>query len=104
QVEKFVHVSATTALRAYLDETRWVDALADREGLDLVIVGSVDPALDPAAIVADLEQQARSPRFRGIRVLSGLEPDSAAAATILEWLDRGGYVFDLVTGPEAMSR
>ncbi|QDQ97507.1 amidohydrolase family protein [Tomitella fengzijianii] len=103
-VEKFVHVSATTAPRAYLDETRWVDALADREGLDLVIVGSVDPGLDADAIVADLEEQARSPRFRGIRVLTGLEPESPAAATVLDWLDRGGHVFDLVTQPESMQR
>ncbi len=104
RVEQFVHVSATTAPRAYLDETRWVEALAEREDLDLVIVGSVDPGLDPAAIVADLEHQARSPRFRGIRVLTGLEPESDAAAAILSWLDRGGYVFDLVTQPEAMER
>lgn len=103
-VESFVHVSATTAPRAYLDETRWVDALADRNDLDLVMVGSVDPTLDEAGIVADLDTQAGYSRFRGIRVLSGLEPESDAAATILSWLERREYVFDLVTGPTTMTR
>lgn len=103
-VDKFVHVSATTATRAYLDEIRWVDGLADREGLDLVMIGSVDPGLDGDAIVADLDEQANYARFRGIRVLSGLEPESGAAATISSWLQRHDYVFDLVTGPESMQR
>ncbi|NKY54298.1 amidohydrolase family protein [Nocardia vermiculata] len=103
-VEKFVHVSATTAARAYLDEARWVDELADRDGLELVMIGSVDPGLDRDALLADLEQQASRARFRGIRVLSGLEPESGAAATVLSWLQRHGYVFDLVTGPEDMHR
>lgn len=103
-VEKFVHVSAATAPRAYLDEAQWVDELADRENLDMVLIGSVAPDLSAADITADLEQQARSRRFRGIRVLAGLEPESAAATTILAWLERGGYVFDLVTHPESMPR
>lgn len=103
-VDEFVHVSATTAPRAYLAETRWIDALADREGLDLVLIGSVDPELDTAELLADLDEQARSPRFRGVRVLSGLEPESPAATTILTWLESGGHVFDLVTQPAAMQR
>lgn len=42
--------------------------------------------------------------FRGIRVLSGLDPESPAASTVLSWLERRGYVFDLVTQPAAMQR
>lgn len=103
EVAKFVHVSATTEQRAYLAETAWVDALADEHALDLVIVGSVEPALPPDRLVEDLETQAMSSRFRGIRVLSGLEPGSVAARTLLGWLERNGFVFDLVTQPAGMA-
>lgn len=102
-VRKYVHVSAVTAPRAYLAETRWVDAIADREGLDLVIIGSVESTLSEVQIVADLERQAASRRFRGVRVLYDFEPSSPAAKTVLAWLERNGYVFDLVTQPESMS-
>jgi predicted TIM-barrel fold metal-dependent hydrolase len=101
-VDRFVHVSATTKPRAYLEETRWVSALADRHGLDLVLVGTVDPSLPEAAIVQDLDRQAASPRFRGARVLSEFPPDSRAAAVVLHWLQDHGMVFDLVTGPAGM--
>ncbi|MFB7860285.1 amidohydrolase family protein [Rhodococcus qingshengii] len=99
----FVHVSATTAGRAYLEEQRWVETLAERTGLNLVTIGTVDPALSSAEIVADLSAQAQSPRFRGVRVLYDFEPDSSAADTVLRWLDEGGYVFDLVTQPRGMT-
>lgn len=102
QVDAFVHVSATTLPRAYLDEARWVDELATREGLDLAIIGTIDPSLEPAEIVADLEQQASSERFRGVRVLYDFVPGSAAADTTLGWLAERDLVFDLVTNPDAL--
>ena len=101
-VRKLVHVSATTKPRAYLNETAWIDALADAHGLDLVIIGAVDPSLSEKEIVADLEQQARSPRFRGVRVLHDFEPDSAAAGVVLDWLQDRDLIFDLVTQPVQM--
>ena len=99
----FVHVSATTAGRAYLGEQRWVETLAERAGLNLVTIGTVDPTLSSAEIVADLEEQAQSPRFRGVRVLYDFEPEGSAADTVLRWLDEGEYVFDLVTQPRGMA-
>ena len=101
-VRKFVHVSATTKPRAYLHETIWVDALADAHGLELAIIGTVDPTLSAAEIEADLEQQASSPRFRGVRVLYDLEPDSSAAGVVLSWLQERDLIFDLVTPPAQM--
>ncbi|HEY8527744.1 MAG TPA: amidohydrolase family protein [Acidimicrobiales bacterium] len=98
-VVKLVHVSATTKPRAYLDEAAWLDEVADRHGVDLVAIGTVDPTLDEAQMRADLEQQARSPRFRGVRVLDGMAPDSAAARTVLDWLAERDLIFDLVTNP-----
>lgn len=100
--DAFVHVSATTLPRAYLEETRWIDRIATREGLDLVIIGTVDPGLEPKQIVADLEQQATVERFRGVRVLYDFVPGSTAADTTLGWLEERGFVFDLVTNPETL--
>lgn len=102
EVSGFVHVSATTAPRAYLQETAWVDRVADEAGLDLVVVATVDPTLDRDGIVADLEEQAASERFRGARVLYDFEPDGAAADTVLRWLDERGLVFDLVCSPASI--
>lgn len=101
-VDAFVHVSATTKPRAYLDETRWVDRLADEHELDLAIVGTVDPDLTRDQLLADLEAQATTARFRGLRVLDGLQPGSAASDTVLGWLQEHGLVFDLVTNPAGM--
>lgn len=47
-------------------------------------------------------EQAGNTRFRGARVLYGLEPDMPAARTLLGWLEREGHVFDLVIQPPAM--
>lgn len=102
-IDKFVHVSATTKSRAYLDETEWSTTLADNAQLDMVHIGTVDPSLPATGIVADLEAQASSPRFRGVRVLGDLEPGSHAAGTILSWLAEHGQIFDLVTAPAEMT-
>lgn len=98
-VHAFVHVSATTAPGAYLQEAEWIDALADEHGLDLVMIGTIDPDSDAYQIRADLDQQAQSPRFVGARVFPGIAPDSAAAGVLLDWLDANGKIFDLVTDP-----
>ena len=103
EVDGFVHVSATTKPRAYLDETAWVDRLADEHELDLAIIATVDPALGRDEMLADLEQQARSPRFRGLRILDGLEPESATADVVLGWLQERGLLFDLVATPDTMA-
>jgi L-fuconolactonase len=101
-VRKLVHVSAVTKPRAYLNETKWIDACADAHNLDLVIIGTVDPTLSEDEIVADLELQARSPRFRGVRVLYDFAPESAAAGVVLAWLQERDLIFDLVTQPMDM--
>jgi predicted TIM-barrel fold metal-dependent hydrolase len=101
-VRKLVHVSGTTEPRAYLQETPWVDALAEAHGLELVIIGTIEPSLSPAEIEADLEQQAQCSRFRGVRVLYEFTPDSEAARVVLAWLQERDLIFDLVTQPDQM--
>lgn len=94
-----VHVSATTAPRAYLDEARWVDQVLDAGDLPAVTIGTVEPTLSGEQLRADLEAQARSPRFRGVRVLTGLEPQSRTADELCAWLLERGLIFDLVAHP-----
>lgn len=98
-VHAFVHVSAATAPRAYLDESLWVDALAREQDLDLVMIGTIDPESSPDVITADLDTQAELARFRGARVFPGIAPDAPAAGALLDWLDSHGMIFDLVTDP-----
>lgn len=102
-VDGFVHVSATTKPQAHLDETAWVDRLADEQGLDLVMVATVDASLDTPQLVAELDTQGATPRMRGLRVLDGLSPGSRASDTILSWLQERDLVFDLVTNPGGMT-
>ena len=104
-VQSFVHVSATTTPRMYLDETRWVNQLADDHGLSLGIVGSIDPTLPANEMLADLDAQASSAtrRFRGVRVFPGLDPDLPAATVLLDWLETHDFLFDLVAQPDAMA-
>ncbi|QIG43047.1 amidohydrolase family protein [Nocardioides anomalus] len=98
-VDGFVHVSAVTAPHTYLDEAAWVEAQAAEHGVDVRLVGTVDPALDAAAIRADLDRQAASDRFAGVRVLYGFEPDSPAVPVVLAWLAEHDKVLDLVSHP-----
>lgn len=102
-VDRFVHVSAVTAPRAYLDELRWVSGLAEARGVDMRFVGTVDPTLSEVEIRTDLDAQlATTEHFRGVRVLYDFAADSPAAQTVLRWLDDHGLVFDLVTHPDTM--
>ncbi|PYE19478.1 putative TIM-barrel fold metal-dependent hydrolase [Williamsia limnetica] len=94
-VKKFVHVSAVTKPGSYLDETEWIDAYAGERDLDLVIIGSVDPTLAAGKLMTDLERQAASTRFRGVRVLYGLQPGSEAAKTVLSWLQAHNFIFEV---------
>lgn len=100
-VAGLVHVSATTAPHAYLDEATWLETQA--EGAPpLVTIGTVDPALDAATRRAHLDEQAARSRFRGIRVFGGLDPESATTREILGWLRDRGLVFDLVADPRSL--
>ncbi|WP_094273160.1 hypothetical protein [Rhodococcus sp. OK302] len=66
-------------------------------------IGTIDPALSESEIIADLERQAQSDRFCGVRVLYDFHPDSTAARAVLQWLNDRNHIFDLVTQPPNMS-
>ncbi len=97
-----VHVSAASAPRAHLDEARWLDGVLEELGLPAAAIGAVEATQSRAQLEADLDAQGESPRFRGARVLAGLDPASAAAADLCTLLDERGLVFDLVAQPAAI--
>ena len=96
EIDGLVHVSATSAPRAYLAEARWIEGVLDATGLPAAIVGAVEPTLSDRELESDLESQAISPRLRGVRVLAGLDPDSRLADRLCAWLAERRLVFDLV--------
>ncbi|MFE5288482.1 amidohydrolase family protein [Nocardia sp. NPDC056611] len=99
RVDGLVHVSATTAPHAYLAETRWADGIADADPRPFALVGGIDPTLPTDELIDHLDQQARTPRLRGIRAFAGLSPNTPAADAIAGWLQERDAVFDLVAQP-----
>jgi predicted TIM-barrel fold metal-dependent hydrolase len=97
EITGVVHVSAVTKPGAHLDETRWLDETRRATGDPAAIIGTVDPSAPLGAIAADLDAQAESPAFRGIRVFDGLDPE--AAGDLFRLLGDRDLVFDLVVHP-----
>jgi len=98
-VTRTVHVSAVTAPGTHLDEARWLDRVAAGHGLVAAVIGAVEPGSDAGTVAADLAEQARSPLFRGIRILYGFDPADPVTRRLVELLDAGGHVFDVVIHP-----
>jgi len=94
-----VHVSAVSAPRVHLEELPWVEGVLDEIGLPAATIGALEADQSRAAIEADLDAQAQSPRFRGVRVLTGLDPEDGAATDLCAALDERDLVFDLVAHP-----
>ncbi|MFC0527278.1 amidohydrolase family protein [Phytohabitans kaempferiae] len=96
-VDGVVHQSAVTAPGTSVAEARWLDEVAKKQGLVRAVIGTVDP--DPASIAESVAEQARSPLFRGIRVLTGFAATDSATAALLAALEHGSHVFDVVIRP-----
>jgi predicted TIM-barrel fold metal-dependent hydrolase len=76
-----------------------VEGELDAIGLPAATIGALEADQSRAAMEADLAAQAESPRFRGVRVLTGLDPAGAAATDLCAALDERELVFDLVAHP-----
>lgn len=102
-VAAIVHVSATSKPRAYLDEARWLDEMAERTGWPHAAIGAIEPDNPWQTVEDDLAEQAKSPLLRGIRVLTGLDPASDLAGRLVRRLEASGLIFDLVVHPHEVA-
>jgi predicted TIM-barrel fold metal-dependent hydrolase len=98
-LDKYVHVNATPAPKAYLDEGHWVVGLG---GPVAAIVGTVDLEQDRDEVIKDLEQQAELTQFRGIRNMHIPDPEGAVFIEVLEFLRDRDLVYDYVVHPDTM--
>ncbi|MFB4302093.1 amidohydrolase family protein [Actinomadura sp. NTSP31] len=94
------HVCSTEVALDYLDETSWLDALHRADPTrPAAIIGALDPRSSPDTIERDLDVQAAAPAFRGVRVISGFDPSTGAAAHMLRLLADRGLGFDQIIRP-----
>lgn len=103
EVEKVVWVTATLNPEGQVAEVEWIDRASAGDGLLAAIIGSIDPSLPAAERVARFEAQAGAERFRGIRILAGLDHGSSAADEVMRMLADANCVYDLVSHHETMA-
>ncbi|MFO0453342.1 MAG: amidohydrolase family protein [Pseudomonadota bacterium] len=109
-----VHVQVGCRPGRELDETRWLQAVGERDGLPTAIVAAVDLTAPDA--VSRLREHGRSDRVRGVRQIVGREPaddertgagrvlDDPAFAAGLRALAAAGLSFDLQLNVPQMPR
>jgi predicted TIM-barrel fold metal-dependent hydrolase len=98
-VVKFVHVAAATAPHSGA-ETAHLEQLAQETGHPDAIIGGIVPD-DPIADVERLlDEQMRSPRFRGIRPMGG--GMGVPRAEVLRALADRGLIFELMAHPDLL--
>lgn len=98
-LDKYVHVNATPAPKAYLDEGSWVVGLG---GPVAAVVGTVDLEQSAKEVVRDLEIQAELAQFRGIRNMHIPDHAGAVFQETLEFLRDRDLVYDYVVHPDTM--
>lgn len=101
-VEKVVWVTATLDFGGQVDEVGWVDRVTAGDSLLGGIIGGIDPTLPRAEWRARFDAQARAERFRGVRILAGLDHASVTADEVMRVLAERGCVYDLVAHHETM--
>jgi L-fuconolactonase len=102
-VEKVVWVTATLDFGGQVDEVEWIDRTTAGDPLLAGIIGGIDPTLPVVEWRARFDAQARAERFRGIRILGGLDHSSATADEVMRMLADRGCVYDLVSHHETMT-
>jgi L-fuconolactonase len=102
-VEKIVWVTATLDFAGQVDEVAWIDRTTAGDPFVAGIIGGVDPSAPAAERLACFERQAAAARFRGIRILAGLDPESRTAEEIMRMLADRGCLYDLVAHHPSMA-
>jgi L-fuconolactonase len=98
-VEKFVHISATATPEGAYQETHWLAEIAQSQNGLSAIIGTVDTTKTIAEIEAILDDQMRTPLYRGLRLLQGVDYSSTAGRDLLSLLSERKLVYDAVEHP-----
>jgi L-fuconolactonase len=98
-VVKFVHVAAASSAHTAA-ETAMLRAQADTTGHPDAIIGGIVPGAPIADTVRLLEEQMRSPRFRGVRAMG--PPPGVPAPAVLRALVERDLVFELLARPDQL--
>jgi predicted TIM-barrel fold metal-dependent hydrolase len=98
-VVKFVHVAAATAPHSGA-ETAHLEALAEETGHPDAIVGGIVPQDPIAEVERLLDEQMKSPRFRGIRPMGGAM--GVPPAEVLRALADRDLIFELMCHPDLL--
>lgn len=99
-VQKIVHISATTLPGTFRAEARWVEQLAASRNWPAAMIGTFEPSDPIDGIAEDLASQAESRLFRGVRLLEGLAPDDPKLLGVYRLCAEGSWIFELVSHPE----
>ncbi len=101
-VEKYVHVTAVHGPFA-VEETRGLQAEADRVGHPDGIIGGFAAEAPLQDIVGQLESQQEAANFRGVRASGELDHDDATALDVLRELRNRELVYDVMLHPDHMA-
>lgn len=96
---KCVHVTAVTGAPDVAAENRWIADIADRHPTIRAIIDTVDLTRPIADIIASLDHAMADDRYRGIRLLAGIDYEGALANDILAALQTRNLVYDCVANP-----
>jgi predicted TIM-barrel fold metal-dependent hydrolase len=83
-------------------ETAELDEQATQTSHPNAIIGGVDPDRSLAEVVEQLDRQAASSYFRGVRASGGMEHTSPTGRGVLSALQERELIYDLVVHPPAM--
>jgi L-fuconolactonase len=98
-VVKFVHVTATDTAAGAYEETRWLAQMAGRTGVPNAIIGTLDLSKSIAELELALNDQMKTPLYRGIRLLHGIDYSSPFGRDLMALLSDRGLVYDAVAHP-----
>jgi predicted TIM-barrel fold metal-dependent hydrolase len=100
-LDAYVHVNATSGPRAFLEEPA---RLTDVGGPLRALIGTVQLAGGDESPTAQLKIQARTPLFRGVRIVPAPDLESAEMHSVLSFLERNHHLYEVFLDPDAMPR
>jgi L-fuconolactonase len=99
-VEKVVHVAAATGAHS-VEETLYLDRIADQRGAPHALIGGVLPADPVADAIAAIDRQLSASRFRGVRPM-GRSAEPLPAPEVLVALAERDLVFEVMSHPDQL--